>query len=652
MLWVMPSELPPRRVFLSHTAELRRYPAGRSFVAAAQDAVIKAGDAVTDMAYFPARHEKPAQVCRDAVAAADVYVLIAGFRYGSPVRDRPQVSYTELEHETAEQRGMPRLVFLLGEDTEGPAAMFADLEYGARQHAFRARLADSGVTTATVTSPAELETALLHALTALPRPEQQSAPSLSLAAARALPRDIASFTDRQAELDLLTGTVTETAGTGGVVGIHAIGGMAGVGKTAFAVHAAHQLARPVPGRAAVPAVARAHPRAAAGRPGGCAGQPAADRRARPGADPARTGGPGGAAGGTGWRASSSCWCSTTRPAMSRSGRCCPAPAGSLVLVTSRRHLTALDDATAISLDTLPPDQAAAAAGPAGRPARAEPGRSGGGRAHRAVRVPAAGDRDAGPPAAPPPGLVRWPAWPPSWPRRVDRLELMATENLSVAAAFDLSYAGPHRGPAAAVPAAGLHPGADIDAYAAAALDGTDLAAARRRPGRPVRPVPAHRAGPRPVPAARPDPRARPRPGRPPRPGPRPGPGHRPAAGLLPARRRPRRRPDRPPGPPRPRRRADGAVRPPVPALADREQALAWARAERASLLACLDHATRTGQHARVIALTAGLAGLLRRDGPWAEAITRHAAAVAGRTAASATGSARPAPSTTSGTCGG
>ena len=64
-----------------------------------------------------------------------------------------------------------------------------------------------------------------------------------------------------------------------------------------------------------------------------------------------------------------------------------------------------------------------------------------------------------------------------------------------------------------------------------------------------------------------------------------------------------------------------------PTLADREQALAWARAERASLLACLDHATGTGQHARVIALTAGLAGLMRLDGPWAEAITRHTAAI-------------------------
>ena len=36
----------------------------------------------------------------------------------------------------------------------------------------------------------------------------------------------------------------------------------------------------------------------------------------------------------------------------------PGSAGSLVLVTSRRRLTALHDATVISLDTLPPGEAA------------------------------------------------------------------------------------------------------------------------------------------------------------------------------------------------------------------------------------------------------------------------------------------------------
>jgi tetratricopeptide (TPR) repeat protein len=67
--------------------------------------------------------------------------------------------------------------------------------------------------------------------------------------------------------------------------------------------------------------------------------------------------------------------------------------------------------------------------------------------------------------------------------------------------------------------------------------------------------------------------------------------------------------------------------PAAPDLDDGNQALAWARAERASLLACHDYATCRGQHARVITLTAGVAGLLRRDGPFADAVTRCTAAV-------------------------
>jgi hypothetical protein len=76
----------------------------------------------------------------------------------------------------------------------------------------------------------------LDALSVVPR---QASLAGVAAATRTLPRDIASFTGRQRELAEL---VDAAAAVGGVVGIHAIGGMAGIGKTAFAVHAAHQLA--------------------------------------------------------------------------------------------------------------------------------------------------------------------------------------------------------------------------------------------------------------------------------------------------------------------------------------------------------------------------------------------------------------------------
>ncbi|GIF17833.1 WD40 repeat protein [Actinoplanes tereljensis] len=142
----MPS--PPWRVFLSHTSDLA------SYVEAAEAAVLRAGHAVTDMKYFTARDSLPAEVCRDAVLKADVYVLLAGSRYGSSVRDNPSESYTELEFRVAGEKGMPRLAFRVTDAGE--------LE--PRQREFHTRAADSGLTLGMAGSPARLETMLFQAL--------------------------------------------------------------------------------------------------------------------------------------------------------------------------------------------------------------------------------------------------------------------------------------------------------------------------------------------------------------------------------------------------------------------------------------------------------------------------------------------------------
>ena len=172
-------ETVPLRVFLSHTSELRRYPADRSFVEAAEQAVIRAGETVLDMAYFPAREDQPAEVCREEVRRASIYVGIIGFRYGSPVMDEPGLSYTELEFQAATELGLRRLVFLLDEDAvlPLPRGYLSDPRYEERQQAFRARV-KGAVTVQPVASPDRLETLLFQALKDVRQTEQRIASGL------------------------------------------------------------------------------------------------------------------------------------------------------------------------------------------------------------------------------------------------------------------------------------------------------------------------------------------------------------------------------------------------------------------------------------------------------------------------------------------
>ncbi|MFC3895337.1 FxSxx-COOH system tetratricopeptide repeat protein [Lentzea rhizosphaerae] len=223
---------PPWKVFLSHTSELRAWPARKSFIDAAESAIKRAGHAPRDMAYFTAHDQPPAQVCAEAVADCNVYVLVAGFRYGSPVVDRPEVSYTELEFETAGNSSIERLVFLLGEGTEGTVQTLTDLEHGKRQLAFRERLGRSGLTCVTIENPDELETQILQALTVLATTAQQTG---HRRAASNIPAGSRTFVGRADLLNRMS--LSLPAGRSAVLALH---GMGGVGKSTVAVEYAHR----------------------------------------------------------------------------------------------------------------------------------------------------------------------------------------------------------------------------------------------------------------------------------------------------------------------------------------------------------------------------------------------------------------------------
>jgi tetratricopeptide (TPR) repeat protein/transcriptional regulator with XRE-family HTH domain len=301
------------------------------------------------------------------------------------------------------------------------------------------------------------------------------------AATRTLPRDIASFTGREFEFNQLVeatsaGSEAPRSGSGVVAEVCAIGGMAGVGKTAFAIHAAHRLAdqypdgqiflsllghapgqQPVTAGDALATLLQSTGVAAQMVPAGL------EARARL------------------WRdylagrrylivLDDALGSEQVRPLL-------PGTAGSLVLVTSRRHLTALEDARMISLD-IPPaaDAAQMLARLAGR-SDLEPEDPA---VVRLIELCGCLPLAIGMAAS---QLRHHPVWTVNdlaadLARSRDRLDLLSAGNLSVSAAFDMSNRDLDADQQRLLTFIGLHPGADIDAYAAAALLDVDLGVAR------------------------------------------------------------------------------------------------------------------------------------------------------------------------------
>jgi DNA-binding SARP family transcriptional activator/tetratricopeptide (TPR) repeat protein len=302
-------------------------------------------------------------------------------------------------------------------------------------------------------------------------------PPPGAAATRTLPRDIGSFTGRERELAQLMDGIDGQASSGAVVGIHAIDGMAGIGKTTFAVHAAHRIAAGFPdGQFFLPL----HGHTPGQRPVDPA-DALASLLLTAGLAPQQIP-PGTEARAARWRdhlagkkvllvLDDAVGHEQVRPLL-------PGTAGSLVLITSRRRLTALEDAAVVSLDILPPDEAAALltrlAGRPGLEAGDAPVREItrlGGYLPLAIGMLAS-------------QLRHHPAWTAAslaaeLADTRDRLALMHAEDLSVAAAFGLSYQDLPDDQQRLFRRLGLVPGPSIDAYAAATLRATSLATARR-----------------------------------------------------------------------------------------------------------------------------------------------------------------------------
>jgi len=290
-----------------------------------------------------------------------------------------------------------------------------------------------------------------------------------------LPADDPLFTGRQPELEEMIKRVSDAA-VGGTARPYVIDGMAGVGKTKFAVHLAHQLKGRFPDQQIFLPL-NAH----------TAGQPPVDPADALGALLRLTGAtaqqipPGLEARESMWRdrlagkkvlllLDDAVDGDQVRPLL-------PGSAETLVLITSRHRLSALTEARRITLEMMRPEEAALLyVRIADRP-ELEPGDPDVdelmqlcGYLPLAIGLMASLLKNH--PARTPADQVD------DLRSATDRVSAIQAENKrQVAAAFDLSYHDLTPDQQRFFRRLGLHPGTDIDAYAAAALDATDRATA-------------------------------------------------------------------------------------------------------------------------------------------------------------------------------
>ena len=232
-------------MFISHTSELRDFPKEASYVAAAERAIAAAGHVIVDMRDFPAANQAPADLCAERVRGCDVYVGILGTRYGSPVRDKQEVSYTELEFDTATEADLDRLVFLLDTDADDvgiPPSRLIDWEFGARQDDFRRRVKDSQLVTQPFASPDALQLLIERSLRDLADTCARIGSGIAREQVPAKPQPVRAskfvnpppavaptwFQDRQVETGLLARYVTDPG-----IRLVTVTGRSGIGKTAM-----------------------------------------------------------------------------------------------------------------------------------------------------------------------------------------------------------------------------------------------------------------------------------------------------------------------------------------------------------------------------------------------------------------------------------